>query len=221
MPFLPFLRRKRNLSSLSGTALPQVLLGFIVLLFSFTVHELAHAWVADRLGDPTGRLLGRITLNPMAHADLFGTVLLPLIGLLGGGLVVGWVKPVPVQVSRLRHPRRDFALVALAGPVSNLLLALVASLPVALAAGSSAAAGPRDRDADEHFGIPQVKFINERIAAGWSDAKIKPSDAATDQEWCRRVHLDIIGRIPTSAELDAYVADSTPTKRAKIGRAHV
>jgi len=101
-------------------------------------------------------------------------------------------------------------------PLATLLVALVGFLPVALATGPIAAAGPRDRDADEHFGIAQVKFINERIAAGWSDAKIKPSDAATDQEWCRRVHLDIIGRIPTSAELDAYVADSTPTKRATL-----
>mgnify|MGYP003339893053 CR=1 FL=1 len=102
---------------MSGTALPQVLLGFIVLLFSFTVHELAHAWVANRLGDPTGRLLGRITLNPMAHADLFGTVLLPLIGLLGGGLVVGWAKPVPVNPINYRRYRAGDIRVSLAGIV--------------------------------------------------------------------------------------------------------
>ncbi len=72
------------------------------------------------------------------------------------------------------------------------------------------------RDLDDHFGIPQVKFINEQVAAGWADAKIKPADPATDQEWCRRVHLDIIGRIPTVQELNAYVADSSPAKRANL-----
>ncbi len=70
--------------------------------------------------------------------------------------------------------------------------------------------------ADEHFGIPQVKFINESVAAGWSDARIKPSDEATDQEWCRRVHLDIIGRVPTVAELGVFVADTAPDKRAAL-----
>ena len=72
------------------------------------------------------------------------------------------------------------------------------------------------READEHFGIPQVKFINEQVSAGWADAKLKPSDAASDQEWCRRVHLDIIGRVPTVRELQDYVADSSPTRRAQL-----
>lgn len=72
------------------------------------------------------------------------------------------------------------------------------------------------RDANESFGIPQVKFINEQISAGWLDAGLKPSDAASDHEWCRRVHLDVIGRIPTVKELEAYVEDSSPTKRAEL-----
>jgi hypothetical protein len=80
------------------------------------------------------------------------------------------------------------------------------------AAGAHAAA-PAD---GEHFGIPQVKFINEQISAGWSDAGLKPSDPATDGEWCRRVYLDIIGRIPSLSELQAFVADSSPTKRPDL-----
>ena len=85
---------------------------------------------------------------------------------------------------------------------------------VCLAAGAPLAAAAREKD--EHFGLPEVKFINEQVAAGWSDAKLKPSEPASDQEWCRRVHLDIIGRVPTVRELNDYVADSSPVKRADL-----
>src|SRR5438477_4291542 len=105
----------------------QVFIAFTVLLFSLTVHETAHAWTADRLGDPTARLLGRVSLNPIVHADLIGTVLFPLLAIAGGVPLIGWAKPVPVDVRRLRHGRRDYVLVAAAGPASNLLLAIVAS----------------------------------------------------------------------------------------------
>ena len=105
-----------------------VFLAFTVLLFSLTVHESAHAWVADRLGDPTARLLGRVSLNPLVHADLVGTVLFPLLALFGGVPLIGWAKPVPVNVRRLGHERRDYVLVAAAGPASNLGLALLAAL---------------------------------------------------------------------------------------------
>src|SRR5262245_59896731 len=96
----------------------------IVLLLSLSVHESAHAWTADRLGDPTARYLGRVSLNPMVHADPIGTILFPLIGMFSG-LMFGWAKPVPVNVSRLRNPARDHMLVAAAGSVSNLLMAFV------------------------------------------------------------------------------------------------
>ena len=76
----------------------QIFIAFIVLLFSLTVHEMAHAWTADRLGDPTARLLGRVSLNPIVHTDPIGTVLFPLIALVSGAPLIGWAKPVPVNV---------------------------------------------------------------------------------------------------------------------------
>lgn len=97
------------------------------LLLSLSVHEAAHAWSADRLGDPTARMLGRITLNPLAHIDWIGTVLFPLVALVTGLPLLGWAKPVPVNFRNLKAPRRDFALVALAGPVSNIALAVLAT----------------------------------------------------------------------------------------------
>jgi Zn-dependent protease len=108
-----------------------VFIAFIVLLFSLTVHEMAHAWTADRLGDPTARLLGRVSLNPMVHADLIGTVLFPLLALVTGAPLIGWAKPVPVNIRQLRRGARDYVLVAAAGPASNLLLAIAASLALA------------------------------------------------------------------------------------------
>jgi Zn-dependent protease len=110
----------------------QIFIAFIVLLFSLTVHESAHAWTANRLGDPTARELGRISLNPIVHADLIGTVVFPLLALIGGVPLIGWAKPVPVNVRRLGHPRRDYMVVAAAGPASNLLLAFGAALLIRL-----------------------------------------------------------------------------------------
>lgn len=94
------------------------------LLFAITVHEVAHGWVAKKLGDPTAMMLGRLTLNPLKHIDPIGTVLLPLFTLWVGGVVFGWAKPVPVTTENLHHPKRDMALVAIAGPAANLLMVL-------------------------------------------------------------------------------------------------
>lgn len=103
------------------------------LVFAVTVHEAAHGWVADRLGDPTARKLGRITFNPLPHIDLVGTILVPMLMLAFTGFLLGWAKPVPVSVGRLRHPKRDMAIVAAAGPAVNLLMAIVWSIALVVA----------------------------------------------------------------------------------------
>ena len=103
-----------------------------IVLLALTIHEAAHAWTADKLGDPTARLLGRVSLNPIVHIDPIGTILLPLLAAFSGLPIIGWAKPVPVNIGRLRQPRRDFMVVAAAGPISNLLQAVVAALVVHL-----------------------------------------------------------------------------------------
>jgi Zn-dependent protease len=108
---------------------------FAILVASLSFHEAAHAWASNKLGDPTARQLGRLTLNPLAHIDWIGTVLFPLVGMLSGLPLIGWAKPVPVDQRYLRAPRRDFALVALAGPVSNLILATVCVVLLQLQGG--------------------------------------------------------------------------------------
>jgi Zn-dependent protease len=99
------------------------------ILIAVVLHELAHGYVAFRLGDPTAARMGRLTLNPLAHVDPFGTVLLPLLLLLSGApFLFGYAKPVPVNFLNLRHPRRDMVYVAVAGPTMNLLLAGLSAL---------------------------------------------------------------------------------------------
>lgn len=112
--------------------LAQAFIAFLVLLFSLTVHESAHALTADRLGDPTARLLGRVSLNPAVHADLVGTVIFPLLTFVTGVPLIGWAKPVPVSTAKLRYPRRDQVLVAAAGPASNLVLAVAAAVALSV-----------------------------------------------------------------------------------------
>ncbi|MEW6037656.1 MAG: site-2 protease family protein [Pseudomonadota bacterium] len=94
------------------------------VLFAITLHEVAHGWAASRLGDNTAKSLGRLSLNPLRHIDPVGTILVPGLLLALGGFIFGWAKPVPVDWGRLRHPRRDMALVAVAGPGANLVMAL-------------------------------------------------------------------------------------------------
>ena len=106
----------------------QIALGIAFLILSLGVHEAAHAYVADRCGDGTAREEGRLTLNPMAHIDPFMTIILPLILYMTSGFIFGGARPVPVNPMRLRHPLRDMSLVALAGPASNLVLALLFSI---------------------------------------------------------------------------------------------
>lgn len=105
------------------------LISLVILIFSAILHEVAHGWVADRMGDPTARLLGRLTLNPIPHIDPLMSVLLPLILLLSGSPVIfGAAKPVPVDPFNLRDGRKDMAIVSLAGPVTNFLIAALAAI---------------------------------------------------------------------------------------------
>ncbi len=103
------------------------------VLFAITVHEVAHGWIAARLGDKTALMLGRLTLNPVKHIDPVGTILVPgLLMLMQSGFLFGWAKPVPVTWQNLKHPKRDMALVAAAGPGANLLMALGWALVIRL-----------------------------------------------------------------------------------------
>ena len=126
---------------LQGIDLTQVLILLIVLITSLSVHEAAHAFAADRLGDSTARQLGRLSLNPAVHIDPIGTLLFPLIAFLTNVPLIGWAKPVPVNQRFLKHPQRDFALIAAAGPASNLVMAAIGAVALSAARG---AAGPGD-----------------------------------------------------------------------------
>ena len=100
------------------------------VLFAITVHEAAHGWVANRLGDKTALMLGRVTFNPLRHIDPIGTLLIPAVTFLLGGFLFGWAKPVPVDMRKLHHPRRDMALVAAAGPGAHLAMAILWGLAI-------------------------------------------------------------------------------------------
>ncbi len=115
------------------TLVQRLAIWVLPLIFAVTLHEAAHGWMADRLGDPTARNMGRITLNPLPHIDLVGTILVPVLMLSFTGFLIGWAKPVPVMVERLRSPRRDMAIVAVAGPAVNLVMAIIWSLLLLLA----------------------------------------------------------------------------------------
>ncbi|MBL1275042.1 MAG: site-2 protease family protein [Ectothiorhodospiraceae bacterium] len=110
------------------TTIQRVAVWALPVLFAITVHEVAHGWVAKKLGDPTAMMMGRLTLNPIKHIDPFGTVVVPIALVLMGGFIFGWAKPVPVTWENLRKPKRDMALVAIAGPLSNLLMAILWAL---------------------------------------------------------------------------------------------
>ncbi|MCH9673910.1 MAG: site-2 protease family protein [Gammaproteobacteria bacterium] len=109
--------------TLSGVQLALIWLAPVLL--AVTMHEVAHGWMADRLGDSTARDEGRLSLNPLRHIDPIGTILVPAVALLASGVVFGWAKPVPITWTRLGSPRRDVAFVALAGPAANLVMAVL------------------------------------------------------------------------------------------------
>lgn len=104
------------------------LISLVVLILAISLHEFSHAFAADKLGDPTPRSFGRLTLNPIAHADPIGTILLPFLSALTGIATIGWAKPVPIDQFNFKNPKRDIIITSLAGPLSNILLALLAAL---------------------------------------------------------------------------------------------
>jgi Zn-dependent protease len=115
-----------------------IFIALVVLAFSLSFHEMAHAWTAYRLGDPTAYNEGRVSMNPAVHVDPIGTILFPLVSMLFAAAgtrlpLIGWAKPVPFSVRNLSYPRRDVILIAVAGPASNLLLAIVASIAIRVA----------------------------------------------------------------------------------------
>lgn len=114
------------MTGLSRLFTPDFLLSMFALLFAITVHEASHAWTARKFGDPTASGMGRVSLNPLVHIDLFGTVLLPLMLTIMNAPAFGWAKPVIINPRNLRHPRRDNLWISLAGPAANFATAAVA-----------------------------------------------------------------------------------------------
>jgi len=109
-----------------------IFLFIFAFLFSLAIHEAAHAWMADRLGDPTARIEGRLSLNPLRHLDPLGTLLTFFLIVSGSPIIFGWGKPVPFDPFNLRNPRRDTALISLSGPLSNLILATLLAIIIRL-----------------------------------------------------------------------------------------
>lgn len=125
----------------------RILVWILPVVFAITVHEVAHGWVAKKYGDNTADMQGRLTLNPIKHIDLIGTIIIPgLLLITGTGFIFGWAKPVPVDARNFKNPRSDMAIVALAGPVSNLLMAifwaLIARVGVTIGAGTESISLP-------------------------------------------------------------------------------
>ena len=115
------------------TVIQRIAVLILPLLFAITLHEAAHGWMANRLGDSTALMLGRISLNPVRHIDPVGTIILPIGMFLLTGFIFGWAKPVPVNFGNLNRPRRDMGIVALAGPAANLLMMVLWALAMRLA----------------------------------------------------------------------------------------
>jgi len=127
--------------------LQRIIVWILPVVFAITVHEVAHGWVAKKYGDNTADSQGRLTLNPIRHVDLVGTIIIPgLLLITGTGFIFGWAKPVPVDPRNFKNPRADMAIVALAGPVSNLLMAifwaLIARVGMTIGSGAAMIAEP-------------------------------------------------------------------------------
>jgi len=115
-----------------------IVFDIVAFLFAISVHESSHAWMANRLGDPTARMLGRISLNPIRHIDIVGTILLPAIAAITGAPLLGWAKPTPVDPRNFKHPVRDDILTAVIGPISNFVIAIGCFVVLVIVAKASA-----------------------------------------------------------------------------------
>lgn len=136
----------------------------IAIIFAVTIHEFFHAWTADKLGDPTGRIYGRVSLNPLRHFDLIGTLSLIIFG-------IGWGKPVPYNPENLRSPKRDGALIALAGPASNLLCAFIFAIPLKYLSGTAFHAYP-------FYGLAQALFMINVLLFSLNVLPLPPFDGS-------------------------------------------
>ena len=182
----------------------------IVLLFAICVHESAHAWMANRLGDPTAKMLGRVSLNPIVHIDPFGTILMPLILIVLGFPPFGWAKPTPVDNRNFKNPVRDDILTAVAGPVSNFLTAFVAIVALAIIwHGSSTVLGNHTHGADIAEPLSQAvlrRHVDQRdpggvqpdpvAAAGWQPRHppfpvLQRAASLRPHRLCRTDHCDL------------------------------
>src|SRR5215469_1733326 len=142
---------------MNGNIIYEIAVWVVPLVIAIVFHEVAHGLVARRLGDPTAAAKGRLSLNPVRHIDPFGTIVLPLLlAVSHAGAIFGWAKPVPVDYRRLRNPRRDMVLVALAGPGMNLLLALVGA---AILAATIAISGGVQNTTTEFIAANALNFV--------------------------------------------------------------
>ena len=190
-----------------GIILELVAVRVLVLLFSVVVHEVAHGWVAYRLGDPTAFEKGRLTLNPIPHIDPVGSIIVPALLSMTGTIIMGWAKPVPVHPGRLNNPHNDHPKVAAAGPLSNLLLALVFALALGVSVGvSGVPAGGADTPTLSRFLFTMFQtgiLINVVLAlfnllplppldGSWILSRFLPPDARAWYENLRRYGMLIV-----------------------------
>ncbi|MEI6479375.1 MAG: site-2 protease family protein [bacterium] len=146
----------------------------IVLVFSVVIHEISHGFVAERFGDPTARRAGRLTLNPIKHIDLFGSIILPLLmAIIPGGVVFGWAKPVPINPRNFRNPDRDTAIVSAAGPLSNITLAFVFGIFIRILS-----AGPITNWSTALIGLFSIIVITNSALAIFNLVPIPPLDGS-------------------------------------------
>ena len=182
----------------------------IAFLFAISVHESAHAWTASRCGDPTARMLGRVSLNPIRHIDLFGTIILPLIAAISHIPLLGWAKPTPVDPRNFRHPVRDDILTSVAGPVSNFIVATIALL---LLGGISISSGS---------GHSAVQSLQGGYGGGSSDSALAPIAVLLYELMLINVVLAVFNLIPVppldgSHVLRHFLPDSARMVFDRIG----